>query len=60
MKSKFVKCTSCSSEITSDKCELATYSTVIDGKEYTFCCKNCAKDYKPDSTNWFFSFFCLM
>jgi len=26
MKSKFVKCTSCSSEITSDKCELATYS----------------------------------
>ena len=51
MKSKFVKCNSCNSEITSDKCELAAYSTVIDGKEFAFCCKNCAKDYEPDSTN---------
>ena len=51
MKSKFVKCNSCNSEIISDKCELAAYSTVIDGKVFTFCCKNCAKDYESDSTN---------
>jgi YHS domain-containing protein len=46
MKSKFIKCKSCSSEISSEKCEYATYTTIIDGKEYTFCCMSCAKEYE--------------
>ena len=50
MKSNFVKCNSCSSVIPSETCELAAYNTVIDGKEYTFCCKNCAKDYEPQKS----------
>ncbi len=46
MKSKFVKCNSCSSVVPFETCELAAYSTVIDDKEHTFCCKTCAKDYE--------------
>jgi YHS domain-containing protein len=45
MKSKFIKCECCSEDIQSEKCELAAYSTVIDGKKYLFCCKNCAKEF---------------
>jgi YHS domain-containing protein len=45
MKSEFVKCKCCNEDINSEKCELAAYRTVIDGKEYLFCCKNCAKEY---------------
>ena len=47
MKSKSLKCNFCSSVVPSETCELAAYSTVIDGKEYTFCCKTCAEDYDP-------------
>jgi hypothetical protein len=50
MKSKFVKCECCSEDIYSDKCELAAFSTVIDGKKYLFCCKNCAKEYEQKKT----------
>ena len=46
MKSKFIKCDCCSADMLSEKCELAAYRTVIDGKEYLFCCKNCAKEYE--------------
>lgn len=46
MKSKFVKCENCSTDVESEKCELATYSTIIDGKQYFFCCKNCATKYE--------------
>jgi len=51
MKSEFVKCKCCSEDIHSEKCELAAYRAVIDGKQYLFCCKNCAKEYaqkKPE------------
>ena len=46
MKYKFVKCECCSMNIPSEKCDLAAYSAVIDGKEHLFCCKNCAKEYE--------------
>ncbi|MCW3997912.1 MAG: transcriptional regulator [Candidatus Bathyarchaeota archaeon] len=46
MKSKFIKCNSCSSEISSEKCEFAMYTKVIDGKEHVFCCMTCAKEYE--------------
>jgi YHS domain-containing protein len=46
MKPKFVQCEFCKKEITLDACELATYQTVIDGKEYVFCCKICAQRYQ--------------
>ena len=50
MKSEFVKCKCCSEDIPSEKCELAAYRTVIDGKQYLFCCKNCAKEYEQKKT----------
>jgi len=46
MTSEFVKCDYCKIEIPSGKCELAAYRTVIDGKEYVFCCVQCAKRYQ--------------
>lgn len=46
MKPKFIQCEFCKREIPLDACELATYRTVIDGKEYVFCCKICAQRYQ--------------
>jgi YHS domain-containing protein len=46
MKPQFVRCEFCKTEISTETCKLATYSTTIDGKEYTFCCQQCAKRYK--------------
>lgn len=48
MKSKPVKCEFCEADITSEPCKLASYSTKIDGKEYSFCCKNCAQEHKQE------------
>ncbi len=45
MKAKFIQCELCKKEIPLESCELATYRTVIDGKEYIFCCEACAKSY---------------
>jgi YHS domain-containing protein len=46
MKKEFVQCEFCKVEIPSGTCQLASYSTVIDGKEYVFCCKSCAERYQ--------------
>ena len=46
MKSKFVQCELCKKEMPLESCELAAYCTVIDGEEYVFCCKACAKSYR--------------
>ena len=46
MKPEFIKCKCCSEDISIEKCELAAYTTLIDGKEYFFCCKTCAKEYE--------------
>lgn len=45
MSPKFVRCEFCKVEIPSEPCELATYRTVIDGKEYVFCCEKCCQRY---------------
>ncbi len=49
MKTEFVKCEWCNEDIASEKCELATYSTIINGKEYSFCCKTSAKEYEHET-----------
>ena len=46
MKPEFVKCDYCKAEIPSEACRLAAHTTVIDGKEYVFCCVKCAQRYK--------------
>jgi YHS domain-containing protein len=46
MKPEFVKCDYCKAEIPSEACRLAAHTTVIDGKEYVFCCAKCAQRYK--------------
>jgi hypothetical protein len=42
MKTKTTKCEFCSSESTSELCQLSTATTIIDGKKYTACCIKCA------------------
>ena len=39
------KCKSCETK-TNEPCELANYTTKIEGKTYTFCCKIRALQYK--------------
>ena len=46
MKPEFVRCEMCKTEIKSESCNLAAYSTKIEGKEYLFCCMKCAQRYK--------------
>lgn len=48
MKKENAKCKFCETEIPGEKCQLAAYSTKIDGKEYTFCCQARANQYKQD------------
>jgi YHS domain-containing protein len=43
---EFIRCELCKAEIASETCKLAVYNTKINGKEYTFCCAQCAKRYK--------------
>jgi YHS domain-containing protein len=45
MSSEFVRCEYCKIEIPQKACKLAAHKTVIDGKEYTFCCASCATRY---------------
>jgi len=44
--SEFIRCEFCRTEIPSETCRLAAYSTVIDGKPYVFCCQQCSERYK--------------
>jgi len=46
MEARFIQCELCKKGIPLESCELATYCTVIDGKEYVFCCEACAKSYR--------------
>jgi len=46
METIFIQCELCKKEIPLESCELATYRTVIDDKEYVFCCETCAKSYR--------------
>ncbi|MDH7564395.1 MAG: hypothetical protein QHH24_05925 [Candidatus Bathyarchaeota archaeon] len=46
MKPKFVRCEFCKAEIQSDACKLAAYKTMIERKEYVFCCVKCAERYR--------------
>jgi len=41
------KCKCCDTEL-EEPCELANYTTEIDGKTYTFCCQTCATQYKQE------------
>ncbi len=46
MKKETTKCSCCDTEIPGEKCELAAYTTEVDGKTVSFCCKNCAPPEK--------------
>ncbi|MDH5793204.1 MAG: hypothetical protein OEZ18_01400 [Candidatus Bathyarchaeota archaeon] len=46
MKEEFVRCEFCKTEIPPEACQLAAYRTVIDGKQYVFCCEKCAQRYQ--------------
>jgi len=46
MKEEFVRCEFCKTEIPLGACQLAAYRTVIDGKQYIFCCEICAQRYQ--------------
>ena len=49
MKPEFIKCGCCNADL-SKACELAAYTATINGKEYVFCCKNCAKQFEQEKT----------
>lgn len=46
MKSEFVRCEYCKADLVGEACILAAYRTVVEGKEYLFCCMKCAERYK--------------
>jgi len=46
MKEEFVQCASCKAKIPMERCEFATYRTVVEGKEYVFCCAQCAQQFQ--------------
>lgn len=46
MKKEFIRCEFCQTRIPLEACQLAAYHTVIDDKEYVFCCKKCAERYQ--------------
>ncbi|MGQ9550975.1 MAG: hypothetical protein ACUVUE_00975 [Candidatus Bathycorpusculaceae bacterium] len=48
MKKEFIRCEFCQTRIPLEVCPLATYRTVIDDKEYVFCCKKCAERYQKE------------
>lgn len=41
MKPRVIRCEYCRTEILSETCKLAAFTTTIDGKEYNFCCVKC-------------------
>jgi|MudIll2142460700_1097286.scaffolds.fasta_scaffold1557157_2 YHS domain-containing protein len=51
MKPKVVQCEYCKTDVSSEPCKLASIKTVIDGKEYVFCCLSCAQQSKESMTN---------
>ncbi|MDH5482911.1 MAG: hypothetical protein OEY22_08545 [Candidatus Bathyarchaeota archaeon] len=46
MTTESTRCEFCKIEIPSETCKLAAYTTMIDGREYNFCCKICAEKYR--------------
>lgn len=50
MKKENAKCKCCDTETSGQNCQLAAYTTVIDGKMYTFCCQTRANQYKQKET----------
>lgn len=46
MKKETDKCKCCGVEIPGETCQLAAYTTVVDGKTISFCCKTCAPQEK--------------
>jgi YHS domain-containing protein len=46
MSSEFVQCSYCKVRVPLEKCEFAAHRTAVDGKEYVFCCAQCAKQFQ--------------
>ncbi len=43
MTSKVVRCEMCQKMLPIEECKFATYTTVVDGRKYIFCCEKCAQ-----------------
>jgi len=48
MTPEFVRCDFCKSEIPAEACKFATHGKIIDGKQFVFCCQQCAKRYENE------------
>ena len=47
MKKETAKCNCCGVEIpVGETCQLAAYTTLVDGKTVSFCCRTCAPQEK--------------
>ena len=46
MKKETTKHNCCGTEIQSEPCQLASYTTEVDGKKVSFCCEKCAPQKK--------------
>jgi YHS domain-containing protein len=46
VKEEFVKCSYCKAEMPTEACKLAAYRKTIEGKQYVFCCANCAQRFE--------------
>ena len=41
-----MKCDECGGNVKEEDCEFASLKSVIDGKEYSFCCHSCIKSFE--------------
>ena len=48
MTSEFIRCEFCKTQITCEPCEFAVHRTTVEGKEYVFCCEQCAKRFEQE------------
>jgi YHS domain-containing protein len=46
MSPEFVQCGYCKARVPLEQCAFAAHRASIDGKEYVFCCAQCAEQFK--------------
>jgi len=51
MSPELVQCGYCKAKVSLEQCEFAAHRTIVDGKEYVFCCTQCAKQFKAKKKN---------
>jgi len=46
MNPEFVQCSYCKAKVPQKQCDFAAQRASVDGKEYIFCCAQCAKQFQ--------------